>query len=219
MRDAFTPPGQPTAFGSPAELTAYLHRVNAEWTAALRRVIPPLLLAWLDQTGLELAALFETLDPFAPAFPVAWAGESASPMWFDVAREYTEKWHHTGQIFDATGRASTITNRRLFHPCLDTFMRALPVAYRDVPAPEEAAVAVVVSGGAWHPVRAAGAWRLVAEPLAGPAATVIISQDTAWRLVTKRRDREATLAAFPQIEIAGDRDLGLPALGTVAVMA
>jgi hypothetical protein len=223
MRDGYHPPGQPTAFASTAELTDYLHRVNAKWTAALRRVSPPVLLAWLDQTGLELAALFEGLAPFAPAvFPVAWAGESASPVWFDVAREYTEKWHHTEQIFDATERVSTITGRRLFHPCLDTFMRALPFAYRDVPAPDGAAVAGAVSGeagGTWHLVRARGAWRLAAEGAGVASATVTMPQDTAWRVMTKRRALAETLAAFPEIVIAGDRDLGLPALGTVAVMA
>jgi hypothetical protein len=173
--------------------------------------------------GLELATLFEGLDPFAPAvFPVAWAGESNSSTWFDMAREYTEKWHHTEQIFDATGRTCAITGRRLFHPCLDTFMRALPVAYRDVPAPDGTTVAVVVSGdagGTWHLVRAGGAWRLAGEGAGVASATVTVPQDTAWRLVTKRREREAVLAAFPGIAITGDRDLGLPALGTVAVMA
>ena len=165
MRDGYAPPGQPSTFDSPADLTAYLHRVNAEWTTVLRRVSPPVLLDWLDRTGVELADLFEGLDPLAPAvFPVAWAGESASPMWFDVAREYTEKWHHTQQLFDATGRTSTIAGRRLFHPCLDTFTRARPYAYRDAPAPDGTAVAVAgavtgEAGGTGHLGRVAEAWR------------------------------------------------------------
>jgi hypothetical protein len=82
---------------------AYLHRVSGEWT---RRTNPRLLVEWIDRTGEELADFFEGLDPFAPAlYPVAWAGEQRSANWFDVAREYTEKWHHTQQVFEAAGPA------------------------------------------------------------------------------------------------------------------
>src|SRR5688572_24092533 len=102
------------------------------------------------------------LDPFAPAiYPVAWAGEMEALNWLDVAREYTEKWHHTQQIFDATWRPSTITGRRLLHPCLDTFMWALPFTYRDAPAEDGAAVTVVIrgeAGGEWTVRREAGQW-------------------------------------------------------------
>ena len=38
----------------------------------------------------------------------------------DMARDYTEKWHHTQQIFDATKRPSTIMSRRLGHVILLT---------------------------------------------------------------------------------------------------
>ncbi len=130
-------------------MTEYLHRLNAEWTTATRRVSPRILVHWLEATGEELADLFESLDPFGRAvFPVAWAGEEESPNWFDVAREYTEKWHHTQQIFEAVGKPSTITIRRLFHPCLDTFLRALPFTYRHVRADSGTAVAVTIRGEA-----------------------------------------------------------------------
>lgn len=49
------------------------------------------------------------------------AGEEESVNWFDIARKYTENWYHTQQIFEATGRPSSIMTQRLFHPCLDTF--------------------------------------------------------------------------------------------------
>jgi Mycothiol maleylpyruvate isomerase N-terminal domain len=117
QRDGYAPPDAPGGFASSQELVAYLHRVNGEWTTATRRISPRLLVEWIDRTGEELADFFEGLDPFAPAlYPVAWAGEEQSANWFDVAREYTEKWHHTQQIFEAVGRPSTITTRRLFHP-------------------------------------------------------------------------------------------------------
>lgn len=52
-----------------------------------------------------------------------------------------------------------------------------------------------------------------------PLATVSMDQDTAWKLVTKRRSRETTLQQFPGIQVMGNKALGLPVLDTVSVMA
>jgi hypothetical protein len=52
-----------------------------------------------------------------------------------------------------------------------------------------------------------------------PMATVVMSQDTAWRLVTKRRDREKVWREFPDIQILGDQALGAHVLEMVSVMA
>ena len=75
--------------------------------------------------------LFRSIDPFAPAhWAVAWAGEEPSAHWFDVGRDYTERWLHQQQIRDAVG-APPLTGREWLHPVLDLFVRARPVAYRD----------------------------------------------------------------------------------------
>ena len=76
----------------------------------------------------------------------------------DVARDYTEKWHHTQQIFEAVGTPSTITGSRLFHPCLDTFLRALPFTYRNVQAEDGTSVVVSIYG------EAGGDWFLLLNP-------------------------------------------------------
>jgi hypothetical protein len=153
---------------------------------------------------------------------VAWAGEERSENWMDVAREYTEKWHHTRQIFDATRRPSTIMTRRLGHPCLDTFLRALPFTFREVEADPGSVVTVKVTGeagGNWHVERQEGGWGQIADPARPAAATVTMDQDTAWKLVTKRRSREAGRRQFPAIRITGDEALGLHVLDMVSVMA
>ena len=124
-------------------------RLNADWTAATRRISPRSLIRLLEVSGEEVADLFEAADPFGPAtFPVGWAGEAESSMWFDIAREYTERWHHQRQIALAVGRPTPIDARRLYHPVLDTFLRALPFTYRGVDAPEGTTVVVTVSGEA-----------------------------------------------------------------------
>ena len=55
MRDGYVAPGSPDQFGIVKELTDYLHRLNAEWTTATRRVSPRILVQWLEATGEELA--------------------------------------------------------------------------------------------------------------------------------------------------------------------
>jgi hypothetical protein len=222
QRDGYVPPGPPR-FASYRELSDHLHRLNAEWTTAARRLSPRILIGWLEATGGELADLFEGLDPFGKAiFPVAWAGEEESANWFDVAREYTEKWHHTQQIFEAVGRPGTITARRLFHPCLVTFLRVLRFIYSDVPAAEGTVLAVRVVGGAggdWFLVRDGTAWRQVAAHGGKVTVRVSLGQDTAWKLFTKRLDRPAALARFPDVAFEGDLELGLHVLDMVTVMA
>jgi uncharacterized protein (TIGR03083 family) len=203
-------------------LVAFLGRLNDEWQTATRRLSPKVLVDLVEWADARLADLFRSLDPHGPAlFPVAWAGEAQSENWMDVAREYTEKWHHTQQIFDATGRPSTILDGRLGHPCLDIFLRALPFTYREVAAGPGSVVTVTVTGAAggnWHVERRPDGWVQVGEAFR-PAATVTMDQDTAWRLVTKRRSRDAARQMFPGIRITGDEILGLPVLDMVSVMA
>src|SRR5919112_5996993 len=149
QRDDYTPPEAPAGFESHESLVAYLTRLNAEWTAATRRISPRNLIRLLEVTNEEVAEMFEAADPFGPAtFPVGWAGQSESLMWFDLAREYTERWHHQRQIALAVGRPTPIDARRLYHPVLDTFLRALPFTYRDVEAPTGTIVRISITGEA-----------------------------------------------------------------------
>jgi len=223
QRDCYRPPDAPAGFASEQELANWLHASNARWEDATKCLSPRVLVDLMDRADAELAALFASLDPHGPAiFPVWWAGEVSSKNWFDVARDYTEKWHHTQQIFEATGRPSTIMDRRLYHPCLDTFLRALPHTLREAEAPEHAVVAVVITGdagGEWIVERRANEWRLTPEPAAPPSSAVTIPQESAWKLFTKRFSRDTALARFPEVKIEGDRRLGLIVLDVVSVVA
>jgi Mycothiol maleylpyruvate isomerase N-terminal domain len=223
QRDGYRPDDGRSQPRADEPLVDFLNRLNDEWETGTRRLSPRVLVELIEWADAQLADLFRSLDPHGPAiFPVAWAGEGQSENWMDVARDYTEKWHHTQQIFDATSRPSTVMNRRLGHPCLDIFMRALPFTFRGVEAERGSVVTVAVTGeagGNWHVERREGGWEQVAEPPRSAAATVTMDQDTAWKLVTKRRSREATRQQFPTIRVEGDEALGLHVLDMVSVMA
>jgi uncharacterized protein (TIGR03083 family) len=215
-RHPTAPPGVATDNGG---LTAFLDALNADWVRASRRVSPRLLLDFLDVAGRQLVDWFENADLEAAApFPVAWAGEQASAAWFDIAREYTERWHHHQQIAEAV-MAPGLTARKYLYPVIDISMRALPFAYRDVPAEPATAVTIEVTGdagGAWTLVRNPDAWRLFAGSLPHVAAHVRVDQDTTWRMFFKQRSREHVLAAM---SIGGRPDLAQPFAGVLAVMA
>lgn len=223
QRDGYHPQNGSSQPRADEPLLDFLNRLNAEWEASARRLSPQVIIALIEWADGQLADLFESLEPFGPAiFPVAWAGEDVSQNWMDVARDYTEKWHHTQQIFEATRRHSTITDRRLFHPCLDTFMRALPITFRNVDAPQGSVVSVMVvgeAGGEWFIVRTGALWIQTTESPTTPVARFKISQDSAWKLFTKRLDRTEALRRFPDIHIEGDIALGNQVIDMVSVMA
>lgn len=223
QRDSYRPADGRSQPRTDEPLMDFLNRLNDEWETGTRRLSPRVLTDLIEWADSQLADLFRSLDPHGPAiFPVAWAGETQSENWMDVARDYTEKWHHTQQIFEATKRPSTILNRRLGHPCLDIFMRALPFTFGNVEAPIDGVVTVVVTGeagGNWYVERREGGWEQSAESQRTPLATVTMGQDTAWKVFTKRRSREAIRQQFPGICVTGDETLGSHVLDMVSVMA
>jgi uncharacterized protein (TIGR03083 family) len=200
-------------------LVGFLNQLNADWIRAARRISPPLLIEFLTLAGAQVAELFRSLDPFAPAmWSVAWAGEEVSPNWFDIAREYTEKWHHQQQIRDAVG-APGLTGRKWLFPVLDTFLRGLPHNWKDTQADDGAMIVLTITGdagGEWTLVREQGAWKLYSGRGEGAACNLRMSDDTAWRLLTKGLSRDRAAA---RVEINGDHTLGAPIFGMLSVMA
>ena len=197
---------------------AFINRNNADWVQAARRLSPRVLIDLMEITSKEVQELFHGLDPHAPAlWGVSWAGEEASANWFDIAREYTERWHHQQQIRVAVERPG-ICSRELYFPVLETFMRGMPHAFRSVKAREGTAVEIQISGeagGSWFVEKSDSNWHL---ELHAPSAdaTLKMDQELAWRVFTKAVDAQA---AAGEVEITGDRSLAMQALSLVAVLA
>ena len=158
---------------SERDLVALVNRLNREGVAVYRRLSPAVLIEMMRMACDQSARFHESLDPFAPAvFAVSWAGETASPNWFDTARELTERWHHQQQIRLAVNRPGIMTPE-LYHPVLDCFVRGLPHLYRDVEAPAGATVLLEIAGecgGRWALKKCASGWALVAPADGGFAA-------------------------------------------------
>jgi uncharacterized protein (TIGR03083 family) len=217
-RDGFMPAPE-GGIASYSDLVAYLNRLNAEWVTAARRLSPPILMELMDVMSPQVHAFFGSLDPHARAlFGVAWAGEESSPVWFDIGREYTERWLHQQQIREAVG-APGLLGREWLYPALDIFMRALPHTYRSIHAEPGQNILFTIrgeAGGDWTLRRQSQGWSLFTGRDDHPAARVSLDQETAWKLFSKGLSHEA---AQQSVRIEGDSRLGEPVFGALAVMA
>ena len=215
-RDGFSPGGD--SIISWEELVALINDLNDTWVKATRRLSPRLLCDLLKLTGTQVCEYFATLDPFEVRGPVQWASDKPAPVWLDLAREYTERWHHQQQIRDAVGKPG-LKEPRYFAPVIDAFVRALPRTYKEFHAKEGTLVALTVtgeSGGRWFVLREKEGWNLYLDHDAEPAAEIVIDEETAWRLFTKGLTKDE---ARERVEIIGEATLALKALDMVSVIA
>jgi Mycothiol maleylpyruvate isomerase N-terminal domain len=199
-----------------AALTEIIERGNDAWVEASRQIptvlIPDLLLV----SGGRLDESVVEVDMEAPGVPVAWTGSGPTPVWLDLAREYTDRWVHHQQIRDAVGKGG-LRAEEWMRPVLETFMLALPRAYDAVQAPQRTTVRIVIggaSGGTWYLRRDAERWRLV-DKTVSVDADVHLPEDVAWRLYVRMVSPED---AISKIERRGDPELTEPACRAVAVM-
>jgi uncharacterized protein (TIGR03083 family) len=215
-RDVYTPPG-PDISGW-ADLVAFINELNRSWVVAARRMSPRVLCDLLEHIGTQVDAYFLSLDPFAIGGEVSWTGSRPAPVWLDVAREYTERWHHQQQIRDATGRPE-LYEPRLFAPVLDAFVRALPHTFRDANAAKGTTVQVTISGpagGEWVVRRTADSWELLTGRSAEAAGEMVLAAEDAWKIFTRGiRGEDAVRRA----KITGDRALASKVLHMVSVIA
>ena len=217
-RDGWTAPPD-RGIDSWQDLVDYLNGLNADSVKASRRLSPQILVELLENTNATVYRLFRELDPFAQsAFPVSWAGEDNSRNWFDIAREYSERFLHQQQIREANAD-ETLLNGRLYHHFLHIFLHAWPHACRQLDATEGTVLTATITGqggGQWYLCRENGSWRLATEAKGNMLAETIIDGRIAWKLFSKSVRRSDVTGSY---EIKGDANAGACLLEMVSVMA
>lgn len=191
---------------------------NQSWVEAARRMSVPLLIDLLESIGIQMNEFFQSLDPFDIGGPVSWAGDGPAPVWLDLAREYTERWHHQQHIRDAVGRPG-LTEPRYMGPVIAAFVRAMPRAFAEAEGPEGTTSSLVVegpSGGTWTVYKEVEDWILYEGAPAQPSASVSIEEQDAWRLFTRGIDPDL---ARERIRVSGEQRLAEYILHMVSIIA
>jgi hypothetical protein len=215
-RDQYHPP-TPT-FSGFDDIVAFIQQHNRDFMAGMKRVSPEVLIELIEKYDSQVVSLFEALDPDAPGIGVAWAGEMVSRNWFDVAREYTEKWHHQQQLRDATDRPS-LYREDVFAPVLETFARGLPYAYRILERQRGTRIAIAATGAAvtgWTLERTTAGWDLYSGVDADAQTRISVDADVVWRVWTRGMRPDL---AHPRFHVDGDSAALGPCLHHVAIMA
>jgi uncharacterized protein (TIGR03083 family) len=208
----------PSSISGWDELVAYINQWNQAWVQAGRRISSRLLCDLLEFISVQMAEYFRSLDPYAIGAPVSWAGPQPMPVWLDIAREYTERWHHQQHIRDAVGKPG-FKEPRYLAPALATFVWALPRALAPTQAEEGTSVTLKISGassGQWSVVQENREWRLYEGAPDHPNAEVALDEDAAWRLFTRGLDRNRIQ---DHTVVSGNAALGLRVLDAVSIIA
>jgi Mycothiol maleylpyruvate isomerase N-terminal domain len=186
------------------EFVRGLAQRNQRWVDGTQMLSPRLIADLLRWSGEPLDAYLGTVDLIGSS-SVYWAGEV--PLWFDLAREFTERWVHYRQIREAALPVGHDQQQDEYLPLvLRTFVWGFPHQYQ-ASAPVGTAIALEIPGtGAWILTRTATGWSLDEGHAAGPAASLRISGEAAWRLLTGAQYDAR------QVQLSGDRALGKPLL-------
>jgi uncharacterized protein (TIGR03083 family) len=200
------------------ELVVLINRHNQNWVEATRRMSPRVVCDLLRLTGDQANETFRAMEPYTIVGPVNWAGPDPAPLWLDVAREFTERWHHQQHIRDAVQKPGC-TEPFYLAPVLAAFAYALPETFRQVDAPEGTGITLTVTGeagGIWSVVRAADTWQFYRGRPEQPQAEVELPQEIAWRLFTRGLSKTD---ARSHARLHGDPRLADKVLDTVAIIA
>jgi hypothetical protein len=218
QRDHLTPPTSDMQIDNNKQLVEHLNYLNNSWVEVSKRLSPGVLIDLLSYIKIEMPKLLNSLDMNAEAlFPVYWAGEEKSKCWFDIAREYTEKWYHQQQIREAVGKP-LLSDEKWMYPLIDTLVRSLPYFYQKTfPGKTNSTVQLVVkdiSNGKWI-LKKNNSWELFVGETSDYSSKVVMNADTAWRMFSKHISKEE---AKKRITVEGDIALGQAILDLITFM-
>lgn len=218
-RDKHTLPEPSNPIHDYNSLVNYLNEVNNRWVNAAKRLSPSLIIELTKFTTPKIVNHLQELDPKGTAlFSVGWAGETESRHWFDIAREYTEKWHHQQQIREATGKP-LLVQKKWLSPLISTLIRGVPPVYNKyVPDVNNEIIEIYISGvinESWLLAVDNDNWQLFKADHETPDTIIEIDDDTAWRLFTKNITADEALR---KMNVSGNYELGSLIAKTVSYM-
>jgi uncharacterized protein (TIGR03083 family) len=206
-----------------SEIDSYDHLVqlvnvhNARWVEGTQHFSPRFLIDSLKFTGEQVIDYFQSLDPYALGIPIDWVGPDPAPTWLDLAREYTERWHHQQHIREAIGKPG-LKEARFLAPILDTFILAMPRTFQPVEAQGGTAIGIHTQGEVhrdWVLVRENDQWRLYEGTAERQQAAISLPADIAWRVFTKGIPLED---ARQHAQTTGDQPLAEKVLETISII-
>ena len=209
QRDGLIPQTPKNEIKNYNELVEYLNYLNNSWIEVSKRLSPRIIIDLLRYSGEEIPKLFNSLDLHDKAlFGVNWAGEEESQNWFDIAREYTEKWYHQQQIREAVGE-SLLSEEKWTYPLIDTFIRGLPNTFQNLVSDKINSIVYIeiedIPKARWYLLKDEH-WKLYVGEPSNFTSKVVLNSDTAWRLFSKNISKEV---AKKRISVEGDQNLGL----------
>ncbi len=218
-RDKHTLPEPANPIQDYNSLITYLNEVNNAWVKAAKRLSPSLIIELIEFTTPKIVSHLLELDPKGTAlFSVGWAGEEESENWFDIAREYTEKWHHQQQIREAVGKPLLVQGKWLL-PLISTLIRGVPPVYKKhAPDVKNELIKIDISGvigDSWILAVENDNWQLFKAGNEKPNTKIELDDDTAWRTFTKSISEEE---ALKRMNVSGNHDLGNLFAKTVSYM-
>ncbi len=198
-------------------LVEFINHRNAQWVEAMRRLSPRVIQELLLISGNQANAFFQSLDMHATGGPVDWAGPDPAPVWLDVAREFTERWHHQQHIRQAVNKPGAMEPYFLA-PVLATFVFALPRTVQELSAPDGTALRLIITGeagGVWTVLRESSRWELYSGSAGAVQALVEMPQEIAWQVFTRGISKET---ARQYAALSGDMTLAEEVLTATAII-
>ncbi len=164
----------------------WLDDLQDQWVRATRRHSPRVVLDLLTWTGPQIVAALADQDPARVDGSVSWADIGPVPVWLDQLREVSEQWIHRQQLLQALGRPSDL-RADLAAPVLGALRWAYPHRLRTITATDGATVTIRITGPVtrtWHLVSDPDGWRYRPEPGSHIVATMDLTTEQAWRVLT-----------------------------------
>lgn len=185
-----------------AQFIEWLDDLQRDWVRAASRLSPRLVVDLLAWTMPQLIETVRAEDPTAASAQVSWAGPQPVPVWLDQFRELSECWIHRQQLHEALDLPSDL-DPVVLRPILLTMRWAYPYRLRRVGAADGDTVRVTITGPvteSWFLAASADGWDFAAEPGPHTVATLSLTTEQAWRLLSNNLPHEAQ----DDLDVSGD---------------